>query len=354
MKSSYNNWRKRLGLVSAGIKPKDWPVEQIATTDAATADDCGFYRLPIRQRVPLKNGQGTKWKVVGFEPVALMVHEEALVAVISNKIASDAELNEKFLWFVSNPIPDDWYRAVAERGEPWPDSHETVTALPVANSSMLFPVPEGAKVTSPHNVISEQIDECAHQIIKYAKIESDEQSAKARSLQSRFLDLRGDVKREYEKLNDPLLAEQKRIREIWFPLRDLADAGSVALKTAMGRWEDEKRAATRLAAEAAEKAAREHAEQVAAAEKANQPVPPPPEPAKSNVPTPSAQIRGGAGRAAAVTVALFVTAIDEDAVLKQFKGNPAITELLISLAQKAIRAGIQVPGATTEERSIVR
>ncbi len=347
---SYVYWMAAL----AGEKPK------MFTDDPQP----GFYRSGIYEKQKDKAR-----KRVGWNPVAIFLMSGTdLVAVVGQTTVVDRDkINELWSYAAGNPISEEWYRAVAERGEGWPDSHETVPSIPVANSSATVDRTEAliqnrkqaldviaADVLDPAGKISRDIDDCTMQIIKYAKIDSDELSAKARSLQNRFLDLRGDAKREYDKLNDPLLAEQKRIREIWFPLRDLADAGSVALKTAMGRWEDEKRAAARLAAEAAERAAREHAEQVAAAAKANQPAPPPPEPAKSNVPAPAAQIRGGAGRAASVSVALFVTAIDDTKVFEQFKGNPELTALLTALAQKAVRAGIPVPGATVEEKSVVR
>lgn len=331
MKPGYDRWRKRL----AG--------EKVVLHELPEPEDCGFYRLPIREQLPLKNGQGSRWKIIGWERAALIVHEEQLAAVIGDRVVSGNALEEKWLWFAAHPISEEWYRA-AERGEPWPDSHETVSSLPVANSSAAVDrtdaliasqkqsLPVIAAEVMADVIIGGQIDEAANQLAKYAIIDSDEHSSKARSLQQKFLDLRGEAATHYDELNRPLLDEQKRIRSIWFPIRDRADEAASKLRKAMGVWEDVKRKAAQVAAERAE---------------AGQEV-------RSNVPPPSSQIRGSTGKAASVSVAVFVTAIDEDAVYKQFKGNPAITELLTALAQKAIRAGIQVPGATTEERSVVR
>lgn len=325
----YAYWQAAL----AGEKPKCF----------VDSPECGFFRKGVYEKQ-----DGKARKRVGWSPVAIFLNGAELVAVIGGNTETDRDkINELWSYVASYPISEETYRAVAERGAGWPDDHET-------DAPPKHPTPEGATGTSPENVLADQLDECTKQIIKYAKIESDEQSAKARSLQNRFLDLRSEAAKHYETANRPLLEQQKKLRETWFPLRDLADAGSVAMRTAMGTWEDTKRQAAKLAAEAAEKATREHAAAALKAKENNQPPPPPMVSAKSNVPPPASQIRGGPGRAASVSVAVFVTMIDEDAVFKQFKGNPELTAMLTALAQKAIRAGIPVPGATTEERSVVR
>lgn len=336
MTDQYQYWKAAL----AGDKPK------MFTDDPQP----GFYRCGIYEKQPNKAR-----KRIGWKPVAIFNAGSILAAVTNGSAETDRDkINELWSYVAGNPISEETYRAVAERGEPWPDSHETVPSIPVANSSASFPTPEGATGASPQNVISDQIDECTTQIIKYSKIESDEQSAKARSLQNRFLDLRGEAAKHYESANRPLLKQQKKLRETWFPLQDLADAGSTALRTSMGRWEDQKREAAKLAAETAERAAREHAEATRKAAEANQPAPPPPEPAKSNVPAPSTQIRGGTGRAGNVGTKKVVTAIDVDAVFKQFRDDPRMVEFLTDMAQRAVKAGLAVLGATVEEKADVR
>lgn len=333
---NYDFWKQSL----AGEKPKMF------------VDDpqLGFYRRGVYEKVPNKAA-----KRGGWSPVAIFPGENGLVAAVGldhrKEFITDRDrINELWSYCAAYPITEEWYRAVAERGEPWPDSHESDLA---SEPSSIVP----GKVTmveTPEAKIAREVDECTKQIIKYAKIESDEQSAKARSLQQRFLDLRGDAKKHYDEANNPLLEQQRALREIWFPLRDLADAGSVAMRTAMGKWEDTKREAAKLAAEAAEKARREHEEAAAKAAAANQPAPPPPEPAKPNVPPPATQIRGGAGRAGRVTVQKIVTAIDVDKVFQQFRDDPRTVEFLTDMAQRAVKAGITVPGATVEEKSDVR
>ena len=318
---NYDYWRKAL----AGEKPKMFVDEP----------QVGFYRKAVYTKEPNKAAKRTGWT-----PVAVFLTPDAnmqgvLTAVIGNRQETDRDkINELWSYCAANPISEETYRAVAERGEPWPDSHETVPSISVANStSMLWPLvlSDGTKIER-HEAIGADLEEASKHLAKFAVIESDEQSSKARSLQQRFLDLRGEAKKHYDALNDPLLAEQKRIRGIWFPIRDRADEAATKLREAMGKWEDEKRKAAKVAAERAEAG----------------------QPAASNVPPPSPQIKGGTGRAASVKVETVVTSIDVDKVFEQFKTAPQVVELLNILAQKAIRAGIPVPGAVTEERSVVR
>jgi len=345
MTNPYAYWKAAL----AGEKPKMF------------VDDPqpGFYRRGVYEKQENKAR-----KRVGWSPVAIFMNQAELAAVVGGDAITDRDkINEIWSYCAAYPISEETYRAVAEQGAQWPDSHEEKPKAKrnpgaEAATEQAFIAEDDRRNAEedaqPSTKVAAGIAEAKALLPKYAAIDSDELASKARSLQNRFLDLRSEAGKHYEAANRPLLEQQKKLREVWFPLRDDADAAAGTLRTAMGAWEDEKRKAAKLAAEAAEKAAREHAEQVAAAAKANEPAPPPPEPAKSNVPPPAAQIRGGAGRAASVKGETFVTAIDEEKVFAQFKGNPDLVALLTTLAQKAIRAGIQVPGATTEERSVVR
>lgn len=335
---NYDYWRRAL----AGEKPKMY------------VDDpqVGFYRSGVYQKEPNKAR-----KRVGWTPVAIFLSDldERINAMVGTKHETNRDrLNELWSYCAGNPISEETYRAVAERGEPWPDDyqhHEVVASIPVANSSAVFigtdfsngkdktmtvevkgNVVQAIYEGTPAEKIEREIKEAADQLGKYHTIESDEQASKARSLQQRFLDLRSDAAKHYEEANRPLLDEQKRLRGIWFPLRDEADQASNILREAMGKWEDTKRKAAQVAAERAE---------------AGQPV-------QSNVPPPSAQIKGGSGRAASVKVETVVVSIDVDQVFAQFKSSPDVVELLTKLAQKAIRAGICVPGAVCEQRSVVR
>ncbi len=329
--------------------------------------ECGFYRMGVYEKQ-----DGKARKRVGWTPVAIFPLGGLLTAVIgtgrSARTESDRDrVNDLWSYVAANPISEATYRAVAERGEPWPDSH--VASIPVANSSMTLTPREAAAATDGTVVwnkghpeegqpigedefkrrksvmqamevddrpvqdkISRDIDEGLALLAGFGTIDSDEMAAKARSLQEHFLVCRGFAEKQYEAANRPLLDEQKRIRSIWFPIRDKADEGSNALRKAMGAWEDSKRQAAKVAAERAA---------------AGQEV-------KSNVPPPATQIRGGAGRAASVRVEKIVESIDVEKVFAQFRDSPVVIECLTKIAQQAVRAGIDVPGAVVTERSIVK
>ena len=336
--TGYNFWRASQGHAA--------PAEMGEPQSFEDSPCAGFYRKGIYEKVPNKRS-----KRVGWEPVAIWRDADGLHAMVGNTMADPLAI-----WtnVCGNPISEEWYRAV-ERGEGWPDDHKTEAPSAMVKR-MAADIPDEPE-TPAERIARELAAEKVH-LATYATIDSDEMSSKARSLQNRFLELRGEAKKEYDTLNAPLLKEQGRLREIWFPLRDAADAASTTLKAAMGAWEDTKRAAAKRAEEETrkrqEEAAREHEWKSAEPGAINKEPPPKVEPVKSNAPAPSTQIKGGAGRAAAVTLQVFVTAIDEEKVFAQFKGNPQLVALLTELAQKAIRAGIQVPGATTEERSVIK
>lgn len=330
MTNPYAYWKAAL----AGEKPKMF------------VDDpqCGFYRKGVYEK-----RENKARKRVGWEPVAIFMSGTDLVAVMGSRAETDRDkINELWSYIAGNPISEATYRAVAERGEGWPDDHETGFGLATAPAKVM------AANEEPQDKLAQQLDEAKSHLPKYKAIDSDELASKARSLQQRFLDIRGDAKKHYETLNAPLLAEQKRIREVWFPLRDSADEHSNEIRTALGAWEDTKRAAAKRAQEAADKAARDHAEATRKAEEANQPPPPPPMVEKPNVPAPSTQIRGGSGRAGNVGTKKVVTAIDIDAVFKQFRDDPRMLEFLTDLAQRAVKLGLTVPGATVEEKADVK
>lgn len=327
MKADYTYWRSAL----AGEKPKMFVDEP----------QLGFYRKPIRER----NEKGNN-KTIGYEAVAIFIASGEMTAQVGDWLVTDRDkINELWSWVAGNAVTEDAWRAVAERDEPWPDFSINSASKP--DSVKLAP-------EAPEEKVAREIAEAKKNLPAFAKIESDEQSSKARSLQQRFLDARGAAAKAYEAANRPLLKQQKKLREVWFPLRDEADAANETIRAAMGAWEDQKREAARKAAAEAERKAREHAEAVRKAEEANQPPPPPPMESKPNTPPPSAQIRAPGARAASVRVRNVVTEIDVDKAFAQFKAAAEVREVLMKLAQRAVDAGLPVDGATIEERSEVR
>jgi len=192
----------------------------------------------------------------------------------------------------------------------------------------------------------------------YATIESDEQAAKAQTLRSALTGFAGKATKAYEALNRPLLDEQKRIRKIWFPIRDDAAGGAETIRKALGAWEDVKRENQRRAdletARSAEIAAREAEWKGAEPGSVAKVDPPPVRPVVPNTPPPSTKIKGASGRAASVRLKKVVTAIDIDKAFQQFRDDPELYAFLLDLSQKVVDAGFVAIGAAIEEKSNVR
>lgn len=215
--------------------------------------------------------------------------------------------------------------------------------------------PEIDPATDPAGSLRAEIAAARTGLDAYKTIESDEAAARAQSLRSTLTGLKGKAEHAYEAENRPLLDRQTAIRKIWFPLRDDAEAGANAIRTAIGTWEDVKREAARQAAQKAAAEAAAHAEAARKAEEAGKPPPPAPAaPVASNLPPPATKIKGGSGRAASVGVKRVVTAIDLDKAWQQFAGLPEVYNLFMELAQNAVNAGIDTPCATVEEKSDIR
>lgn len=227
----------------------------------------------------------------------------------------DMKARERWPYVSKKPIPEDVFWHFRDTGV-WRDIDETATAIHADKS-------EGG----PEKQIAGKIAEAKKAVPQYLKIESDEAAARAQSLRSTLTGLKGEAKKAYDELNRPLLDEQKRIRGIWNPIVEDAEASSIQLRTALEDWE----LAKRKAAQAAETAG-----------------------VKPNMPAPSAKISGGMGRAASAKPYTAVISISIDEVYTQFKGDDRVYQLLTTLAQEAINGGIAVPGAKTEEKVKIR
>jgi hypothetical protein len=350
--SIYANWKRRL----AG--------EKVPMHDGEV--DCGFYR---RKKTISKVPRQWVWEPVAFWTEGGGALVGVLGPVHGGKMLDANGCADIWTHCGQHPISEEQWRAVAEKGEPWHDSHEEKpkaekpaaqvgggehpddkAAIAAALEATGGPQPP----ETPESKLAKEIADGKAKLPTYATIDSDEMSAKARSLQQFFLDKRSAAEKAYDALNRPLLDEQKRIRAIWFPLKEEADSASKTLLKAMGDWEDEKRKVARLAAEAEAKRQREHQEAARKAEEKGKPAPPPPEPVKQNIPAPASQIKGGTGRAAAVTVWHEVKIEDIDKVFQFLKTNPAVLTVLLAEAQKKQNAGISVPGTSTTERTRIR
>lgn len=281
----------------------------------------GFYRKRIGRGGP-------------FVPVAIFVHDGALVALV-NGGPTDAAAVWSFV--AQYPVTEEVYHAKMA-GEPWPDESEHVTASLGHNQGP----------TDEVEILRGQIDAAKAGVAEYAEIKDDETAAKAQSLRSRLLELSGNADRSREAEKKPFLEGGKAVDAKWQPLIRDAKTAADTLRSTISAHETRKAKAEAAARETAEAAARAAAK--AATAKGE---PPPPIPRPVPQAAPQTAIKGAYGRAAAVKVVKIVSVVDQDAVYGFMKDHKELKELIAKLAQRAVDAGYAVPGTTiTEERAI--
>ncbi len=353
MVNSYQYWKSAV----AGEKPKMF-VDQ---------PELGFYRKSLTER----NDKGNNRRV-GWTPVAVFMIGDVMTARIGSEtdgrdVEGDA-LNELWSYIAGNAISEDWYRTVARHGQPWPDAHDPKKNKPIVTGVDM--AAEGGDKTmtverrgdtivdvyegTPEQKLIRDLTEQKAGVSQYAKIDSDTMAGQALSLKNTITALAGDLDKIREAMVRPHIDAQREVNNRLNPIINDAKAQSQTLLRAIGGWEDEKRAAARVAAEAAEKAERARLAAAAKAEQEGKPPPPPVVHAPPNAPPPSSQVAAAVGRKASVKVAKFVTDIDVDKAFAQFRTAPEVKEALMALAQRAVNAGLPVDGATIDERSVVR
>lgn len=276
-------------------------------------------------------------KAAGYEPVAIFPNGDMIAALVSGKEADAVEI---WTYVCQYPITEQWYRDKMD-GKPWPDEDQAVTeslAHDLKNSG-----------AAPEEVIKDQIETVLRDADKFAVIKTDEEATQAQAKRSRLLELSGeaDDKRETEKR--PHLDANKKIDAMWQPLVKMAKEGADKIRAAMAAHENRKREEIAAAASLARLAAE------AAALKKGKPAPlPAPAPPPAPVPVAQTQVRGGYGRAASVQMIKVSTVVDQDKAYMALRGHKEMIELIAALAQRAVKAGVEVDGVTWKEVADVR
>lgn len=341
--NSYKFWQESI----EGLEPKMY------------VDDprLGFYRRGVYERDAKGNNRR-----VGWTPVAIFIDDaNNLTAAVGAKYVTDRDqINELWSYVAANPISEEWYRAVAERNEPWPDAHD-----PSKNRVVEIDGGKGVLTTDPRYVTTvteesteqkliAEINQAKAGVTQYDKIDSDEMAGRALSLKNEITTLAGKLDKIREGLVRPHVDAQAEINGKYNPIIKGAKVQSDILRVRIGNWEDWKRDQARKDQIEAERKAREHAEAARKAEEAGKPAPEAPPPVVPNAPAPKAQIAAAVGRKASVTVKKFVVSIDIDKTFAFFREKPELQQFLLQMAQRSVDAGITVPDAIVEERSVVK
>jgi hypothetical protein len=260
-----------------------------------------------------------------------------------------------------NPIPHDWYEAVTERGEGWPDLDRTVAQQVAQDNERAAEAAEDERLGIGGNnppdeaaLLKEQIESALPGAAQYAKIEDDETLAKAQSLRSRLLELSGAADKKRKTLKAPHEAEAKAVDAKWMPLVKLAKETADKIRDAMSAWETAKLRRQRAAEEAERQRIAEENRKAAEEAAANNQPTPPVEPLPPPPPTQPTAIKGAYGRAASVKPRLVAVIVDQDKAYQHFKAIPELKQVIQTLAQRQVDAGHKdIPGVSSEEQARV-
>lgn len=376
---NYANWRKRLAISQqhSTVAARREAVAALKINfSQPTEADCGYYRKPIGEKMP--NG---RFNVTGWIPVAYFLHaagttDEMLCGVIGTgdgmRDMTPEELTDEELWsyVVSNPIPYEWYQAVAENGEAWPDATPPLTQSESPTFTHTTVVDDGTgagstarvveigdnkpPVVEPHIEHGEAIDRAVG-AAQDLKITDEASAAVALGAINRIAELRLAADKAgraiYEPLHKAYTAEQKK----WPPMIKKAKDAETALNMRYLKWrEAEKQKAAEAAAEAARKQreideANERAAQRAIAQ--GQPEPPPEvleePPAAMPAPAPVAPTYRASGQRTAPKEVerWWLDGIDDyDKVYEAFKNDVNVRNALQIAAAAAVKNGQEVPG----------
>lgn len=305
VQDQYDFWRRRL----AG--------EKVQILDGEP--QAGFYRL--------KGYKGSP-----DQPVAYWYKDGALRCRIGGKDASEQVAMDRWTWAAQKPITHELYQQIMAGGH-WPDQHEAVTRDNQAPSDDSF---EG---------IRDAIDDLAREasvLIDKGSAQTQDDADRASDLANRLGQLctKADKARDAEKR--PHLEAGREVDARWKPIMTTAEiykrVKSAVIDPYLKRKRDEQLRAEAEARRLAEEAAKSgDAAKVEEAQRAVETV----------AATP---IKAGTrGRSIALRTVTKVTITDRAALLAYFGDRQEITDLLQSMAEKAVKAGVVPAGVTVEK-----
>lgn len=303
---AYENWRRRL----AG--------ENVPIHDGKP--ECGRYKMR-RQ----KNGP--------FLPVAIFMKDGEMFAAVGKEFVDPESI---WLHAVKNPVSEADYKHAMQHGH-FPDE----------------PPPRTVGDNNPPDTIEEiiplEIEQASEWLRSIGEITSQRDADIAGNRVSALRELKKQVEAKHKKEKEPHLAAGRAVDAKYKPLIEDVDGACKALLAAVTKFLNAER--DRKAKEAREAYEREVAARVlerAQARDEGEPVeeelalPPPPQPVKVNA--------GGArGAKIALRSETIAVITDYEAVLHHFAHHEDIESCVQKLANRAAKAGVQVPGVKIEK-----
>jgi len=268
----------------------------------------GFYRKPRKEYYGARRT---------FTPVAYYWQDGALRCRVGDAEVPDQTALAIWIQVGNNDVSEEAYRAVAERGEPWPDEHELVPMgdnLPPEDNSF-----EG---------LTDAIEDLAREALERIEgppIADQDEADRIANLADRLAEL-------WKKAEDARKAERreydealKAIQQKWLPLLTKAESYKNLKYKLLTPWLQRLEAAQQQAAEAA---------------------------AAAGAPTAAEPRRpraGTRGRAQTLKVQKRAEIIDFDACLNFFKDSEDLRSTVQMLANRVVRTGMSVPGTKVIE-----
>lgn len=304
----------------------------------------GFYRKPVKQRDAKGNN-----KRVGWEPIAIFMESREIVASIGcNEIfVTDRDrLNELWSYVAGNPVSEEAWRAVAERGEAWPDE-----TIPAADREV-----EKADNSEPEQPLDVQhataVDNAIAAAVK--KVTSEEEAAQALGSKNRIAELRLAADKAGKAIYEPIYRQYTAEQKKWSPIVKRAKTKEDELETELLNYREKER--QRIAAEQAEADRKQREIEEANARMADraiaagEPEPPPVVEEAPMVAAPPPITPTYGTRKLKEEVHFILDAVtDYDAVYVFLKEEPKVKALLLDLAAAKVKAGFKVPGTTIRE-----
>jgi hypothetical protein len=277
--------------------------------------------LAISQNDPMPGYYRTK----RGEPVAIWDDENLDVVMMIGSDTMVAPDDYENLWTrcCTRPVTEEQWQTACDNGWVWFDMDPAIAETLGDNIR---------NASDPEAILAliELLDQASR---NYSVISDDDAAARAQTIRTRALELKGRADKIRETEKKPHLEAGRAVDATWQPLVKAAEQVIGKLRGAMERWETEKLRERRKAEAEAPK------EQ--------------PEPDLKPKPV----IKGGYGRAASVGSRNVVTDIDNITEfctwLYGFERKTLMT-FLYEQAQKAVNAGQTPPGVTVEEQAYVR